>query len=322
MLEAAGLSRREERAYRYLVSTYEGTLAEIARHLGTEPSEADAVLESLRGKGLVNRVTGPPSHFVPNPPDVALGPHLLRTQESLEGARGAVAALTEEYRGSVRRRDADQLVEILTGATSIRRQLHQLQTSAQHEMVWFCRAGHVAMPSSDNHEEFEALAAGVHYRVIYEQALLEEPGMIDSVAASVRQGEEARTLESLPVRLAIADGAIALCPLVQAADGQGEPTAALIRESSLLSACIALFESYWWRASPLRLGQPAGAHLTGDERSLLSLLVGGVTDKAIATQLGISQRTVQRRIYDLMHRTNTRTRVQLAWQAARSGWLA
>jgi hypothetical protein len=44
-------------------------------------------------------------------------------------------------------------------------------------------------------------------------------------------------------------------------------------------------------------------------------LVAGVTDKAIATQLRISQRTVQRGISDLMRRANTRMR--LAWEVSR-----
>ena len=90
-----------------------------------------------------------------------------------------------------------------------------------------------------------------------------------------------------------------------------------------------MFESYWDRASPLHLSGPApepalqepppdavrpASALAADERYLLSLLVGGVSDKAIATQLGLSQRTVQRRIYDLMRRANAETRMQLAWQ--------
>lgn len=322
MLEATGLDADEERVYRLLVSTFDGDAAAVAGRLGMTADEASRLLESLHTKGLLSRVAG--SRFLPNPPDVAFSAMLLRGQESLEGARAAVSQLTEEYRSSVRRRDAGQLVEVLTGASAIRQQLRNLQRSARREIVWFCRAGHVAMTSEENDEEFDALATGVRYRVLYEQALLEEPGMIANVALGIKHGEEARATATLPVRLAIADATIGLCPLVPGAVGAGEPTAALIRDSSLLAAFQALFESYWDRASPLRLtGEeaPRVPALADDERYLLSLLVGGVTDKAIASQLGISQRTVQRRIYELMRRSNAQTRMQLAWQASRLGWL-
>jgi DNA-binding NarL/FixJ family response regulator len=119
----------------------------------------------------------------------------------------------------------------------------------------------------------------------------------------------------------IADSAVALCPLVQHTTKGAEPTAALVHDSSLLAALIALFEAYWERGSPLRFdGDPAN-RLADDERHLLSLLVAGVTDKAIASQLRVSQRTVQRRIYELMRRCGASTRMQLGWEAAKLGWL-
>lgn len=342
MLEVAGIGPQEERVYRLLVATLDATPAAVSEQLTIAPDEAAVLLESLRAKGLASVVSAssqdPAGHsprYTPMPPDVGFDPLLLGRQEALDGARSAVAKLTEDYRASARRRDAAQLVEVISGVAAIRQQLANLQRGARDEIVWFCRAGHVAMPSSDNTEEFEMLAKGVRYRVIYEQALLEEPGMIENVADGIRQGEIARATSSLPVRLAVADRSIAICPLVPTAGGPGEPTAALVRESNLLGALLALFESYWDRASPLQLtvdngpqkriaplAVGAGGSLAADERYLLSLLVAGVTDKAIATQLHVSQRTVQRRVAELMARANAQTRMQLAWQVTRLGWLA
>jgi sugar-specific transcriptional regulator TrmB/DNA-binding CsgD family transcriptional regulator len=316
MLEAIGMTPDEERVYRAIVGAFHADATEIATLLGATVDGVRNTLHSLHTKGLVSRHG---QRYAPVPPDVAFGPLLLRGQEGLEWARHAIATLDEEYRSSARRRDSAQLVEVLTGRAAIRQQLLNLQSSVRTEMRWFCRAGHVAMPSSDNSEEFDALARGVRYRVLYERELLEEPGMIESVAKGVRHGEIARVTATLPVRLAIADDTLALCPLVPNATGNGEPTAALVRESSLLAALIALFESYWERASPIQVDEPE--QYAADERYLLSLLVGGVTDKAIATQLHISQRTVQRRISELMRRVNAQTRMQLAWEVGRLGWL-
>jgi len=65
----------------------------------------------------------------------------------------------------------------------------------------------------------------------------------------------------------------------------------------------------------------SGGPLTADEVRLLSLLIGGVSDKSIATQLQVSQRTVQRRVQDLMRRADVRNRMQLSWQVGKLGWL-
>ena len=332
-LEAAGLGQEQERAYRTLVRSGDASATHLAEVLGVGEVAVKEVLAGLQELGLVTTIDGEPVRYAPTPPDVGFAPLLLGGLEALDRAREAVAQLTDEHRAATRRRDANQLVEVITGASAIRQQLRNLQLGTRSEILWFCRAGHVAMASSDNDEEFAMLARGIGYRVIYEQALLEEPGMIDNLVLGIRAGEVARATPMLPVRMAISDRSIALCPLVPGRDGISEPTAALVRDSSLLTALLALFDSYWAAASPLRVSLDPGpseasidvvspADPTSDEeRELLSLLVAGVSDKAVASRLGVSIRTVQRRISELMTVTGAQTRMQLAWQVARRGWL-
>jgi DNA-binding CsgD family transcriptional regulator len=307
----------EERAYRLLVRLSAARPADLARVASIPQAEAARLLESLRAKGLVT--AGPV--FQPLPPDVALGDVLLRRQQSLESDRQVVAGLSEEYRTRARRRSADHLVEIVVGAEALRERLRDMQNTAREEILWFCRANPIAMRGTDNSEENPALARGVRYRAIYERALLEMPGELASVLDGIGAGEEARTLPTLPVRLAIADRSIAICPLVPDGDqGVGEPTAALIRRSELLDALLALFESHWDRAVPI-LPDAGDGTLEEAERLLLSLFVAGLPDKSIASQLGVSRRTVQRRLERLMVLAGVDTRTGLAFEAARRRWL-
>ena len=315
MLKALGLTTAEERVYRAVVTGHRAGSSAIAAQLDVTPSALAPALQDLVDKGLLSRVGG---HYVPVPPDVALGPLLVHGQAELERARAAVGQLADQYRKDVRRRDSTQLVEVLTGAEAIRQQAMQIQREARTEMLWFCRSNPIAMTSAENEEEFRALARGVRYQVVYETTLLEEPGALKGLADGIRAGEQARTVSTVPVRLAIADRKVALCPLGDEADG--EPSAALVQGTSLLTALIALFENYWNRATPVQIDGNGGT-LTDDELRLLSLLVGGVSDKSIATQLQVSQRTVQRRVQDLMRRANVRNRMQLSWQVGKLGWL-
>jgi DNA-binding CsgD family transcriptional regulator/DNA-binding HxlR family transcriptional regulator len=315
VLEALGLTAAEERVYRAVVVGHRAVPSELAAQLDVTAQALDPLLQALIDKGLVSRVGG---RYVPAPPDVALGPLLVHGQAELERARAAVGQLAEQYRKGVRRRDSTQLVEVVTGAEAIRQQALQLQREARTEMLWFCRINPIAMTSTENEEEFRALARGVRYQVVYETAMLEEPGALKGLASGIQAGEQARTVPTVPVRLAIADRQVALCPLGDEADG--EPTAALVQGTSLLTALIALFETYWHRATPVQIDGNGGP-LTADEVRLLSLLIGGVSDKSIATQLQVSQRTVQRRVQDLMRRADVRNRMQLSWQVGKLGWL-
>ncbi|MFJ4923817.1 helix-turn-helix domain-containing protein [Streptomyces sp. NPDC088725] len=332
MLEAAGLTSAEETVYRLLVTMSTASADEIAEHTELTPGETERVLAALIAKGLASGTERAPRTFAATPPDVALLPQLQRKSDALDQARAEVTGLLETYRRTRRRSDPDQLIEVITGAEALRQHLRQIQDSTRHEMLWFCKAQYVAMPSGSNRAEYDALARGVRYRVLYEQAFFDDPGAVANVTDGVRAGEIARAVPHLPLRLAVSDRAIAICPLVPGgpSGSSEEPTTALVRDSSLLEALIALFERYWEDAVPLHVGasgavsadEPArGQVLPALDRQLLSLLVAGVADKAIASQLGLSRRTVQRRIQAMMALAGATTRMQLAWQAARRGWM-
>ncbi|GAA3029461.1 helix-turn-helix transcriptional regulator [Streptomyces glomeratus] len=333
VLEAAGVSDEEESVYRLLVTSGRATAEDLARRAGLTGPEAGPILDSLVSKGLASHADGTPRVFRATPPDTALLPRLKRSADALDLARVEATRLVEAYRDTMRRHDAGQLLEVITGAEALRQHLRQIQTSAQEEMLWFCKAQYVAMPSGSNAEEYQALTRGVRYRVLYEKAFFDEEGAVDNVVAGVRAGEVARAVPHLPLRLAIADRSVAVFPLVAGGPygSPEEPTTALVRDSNLLGALVALFECYWDDAVPLHVddtgsvsgtdGTAAPAPLPPLDRKLLSLLVAGVADKAIASQMGLSRRTVQRRIQSMMERAGAATRMQLAWQAARRGWL-
>ncbi|MFG2925642.1 helix-turn-helix domain-containing protein [Streptomyces sp. NPDC048305] len=330
-LKVVGLSGATESIYRLLVSVGQMSLDEVARHTDLSPAEAVSTLNLLAAKGMVSVTEEQPPRYRPAPPDVALAPQIKQRTEALDLARAEVAELIQAYQATLRKQDTSQLIEVITGAESLRQHLRHIQSAARTELLWFCKPQYVAMPAGSNTAEFEGLARGVDYRVLYERAYFDDEGAVENIAKAVRAGESARSVPHLPLRMAIADRTIAVCPLVPGGP-QGspeQPTAALVRDRSLLSALLALFERYWEDATPLAVDgsgtdladAPRPTTLSAVDRQLLSLLVAGVTDKTIATQTGLSRRTVQRRINGLLKLAGASTRPQLAWQAARRNWL-
>jgi DNA-binding CsgD family transcriptional regulator len=96
----------------------------------------------------------------------------------------------------------------------------------------------------------------------------------------------------------------------------------------VLDGLVTLFEYVWANAIPLHVygvgngDGPVSSVLSNEDRALLSLLLAGLSDEAIAMDRGLSVRTVQRKVHALLDVANVRTRMQLAWAAARLGWLA
>ena len=68
-------------------------------------------------------------------------------------------------------------------------------------------------------------------------------------------------------------------------------------------------------------GSSNGALFSEDDQEVLSLLLAGLSDEAIAMHRKTSVRTVQRKVRALMTTANVRTRMQLAWEAARHDWV-
>ena len=92
--------------------------------------------------------------------------------------------------------------------------------------------------------------------------------------------------------------------------------------SGLLDLVNAMFEEYLAHVDPARRGrQRLAPDDDAVDRELLNLLLLGMTDAAAGAQLGISVRTVQRRVADLMETAGVTTRIQLGAEAVRRAWV-
>jgi DNA-binding NarL/FixJ family response regulator len=153
-------------------------------------------------------------------------------------------------------------------------------------------------------------------------AALEIAGELEVLRGLVAAGEEARTLADVPLKAMIADRHLALIPL--RLEEPGLEGGLLVHPSPLLQALTTLFEALWERAAPLRfVGKSIAAGealpaLTADDERLLALLSAGVKEEAIARQLGVGLRTVERQVRRLMDAVHVRTRFQLGQAVERS----
>ncbi|MFI7691251.1 hypothetical protein ACIBQ6_19425 [Nonomuraea sp. NPDC049655] len=150
-------------------------------------------------------------------------------------------------------------------------------------------------------------------RIIYERDFIDRLGALRLIEEMAGAGRLARVLPSLPMKLYLVDDRFALLMLHYESP---DSAALLVHPSGLLEALSRLFEGTWERALPMRL--TGSREAPQDDERLIALLLTGLTDEAVARQLGIGYRTAQRRIDELMARLGAHTRFQAGVQAARS----
>jgi DNA-binding CsgD family transcriptional regulator/DNA-binding MarR family transcriptional regulator len=164
----------------------------------------------------------------------------------------------------------------------------------------------------------ESVRAGVQFRSIYERTIFDVPQAHEFLAESIAAGEQARYIEDLPCKLILVDGTAALLPLVPA----GVTAALLVRSVEVVQALRDLFESYWQRAVPIPTSGSPEPAATDVDTEILRMMVLGIKDEAIARQLSMAERTVRRRIANLMLRLDATTRFQAGVQAVRRGLIS
>lgn len=324
-LDVVGLEEDEQAVYEHVVSAGRTRLDELAGSLGGDTAWLRATLDALLRKGLLYRVNGEADEFAAAPPSIALEALLLAKEERIKRARLVAERLAGLHAQSASVGDPARFVEVIAGREVVVQRVRQMQRSCRDQVRVIDKPPYLG-PVEPTFER-ELLDRGICWRTIYDTAGLESRHRLTGdVATVVRAGERARVLVDAPSKLMLLDDRMGLLPL-QGADA-GMDTAVVVYPSALLEALSALFEELWVRALPLRLPEEHSAGTcapcngaSNDDLQLLNLLTAGLTDETIAKHLGVSHRTMQRRLRSLLDRLGVRTRFQGALRAAALGWI-
>lgn len=211
-------------------------------------------------------------------------------------------------------------VRIITDRDEVLRQSMNFVYRAQRDGMELSNADS-EMPVT---EEFQvkvppALRGKLRCRTIYDEASFRHPVSALNIQRAVDEGEQARIVPFLPVKLKLADDTVALLALtLSGTDGAivfdgGIPIVRMIRH---------YFELLWQTALPVgSLKPPPGCPLNEDEHAVAQLLSENIPVKAIASRLSLTERTVQRHVGSIKQRLNTNTLFAAGVAAERAGWV-
>jgi predicted DNA-binding transcriptional regulator len=309
MLEALGITDSAESVYRALLAGSGRTAAELARQLDRSERATRRAVAELEELGLVSRLPGRPVRLAAARPDTAIDLLVARRRTELEAVQRNARTLMAEQR-----QQPDELFEILVGQQAVADRFKQLVQGCERELMVFDRPPYAANVPQAEQDVSSRLREHMTVRGLYAPESMEYPGALAAARRAVEYGERSRMHPRVPMKLAIADRSTALLPLVME---DMVASALVVRPCALLDALVALFELLWEQGTPLIPEPGAGP----SDRGLLALLAAGAKDETIARELGISSRTVTRRVGELLDELGARTRFQGGVLAERQSWL-
>ncbi|MDQ6687569.1 MAG: helix-turn-helix domain-containing protein [Actinomycetota bacterium] len=320
-LAAIGLSVTDESRYRIVLRHAGAPPSLVASALGTEPDRLAEVLAPLTDLGLVDlgqRVEVPP-------PDLALAP-LISTEsrraramtQQLDAVRELLPSLRREHYGDHPSWGDRIAGEIVAGGGEFLDLWIDLARHSDGEVLQL-RPDQWRLHTSDEMNTLvsELLAQGRRLRTLYPAlALSSAPEMLRARAAL---GEEVRLVAELPARLVVFGTTSAIVPLDWDVNGERR---IVVRQPGLVKALRFCFDTLWAGAVVVPgPGEPRGAGPTTTRALLLERMAAGDKDEQIARKLGLSLRTVRRRIAEVQAQLGAANRFQAGVEAVRRGWL-
>ncbi|WP_148283115.1 MULTISPECIES: LuxR family transcriptional regulator [Kitasatospora] len=286
--------------------------------LGTElsPERQQALLDQLVAIGLVmpNRIDGCYVAISPRAVAERLGADLRSraTRLLLDAGRlpGALAPLARAYDAVPRPADRTRPAVYVDGQEDIRLRIAQLVSDCRLELL-SAQPGlrPPAVLELANAQDQRMLSRGATLRALYQPVALTADSAVRHATSMTEHGAQLRVLDEPFRRLIVIDRRIAVIPAAE-----DHSRAAFVEDPAAIAYLVAGFERDWDRADQVHWHGLDTRTLT---RALTDrvgrLLAQGLTQRAVASRLGLSERTVAGHISRLRDLYGAGTLFQLGW---------
>ncbi|MFC8716813.1 LuxR family transcriptional regulator [Kitasatospora sp. NPDC057198] len=286
--------------------------------LGPEltPERQHALLEQLVAIGLV----------LPNPIDhcyVAVSPRAVAerlgadlrsraTRLLLDANRlpDALDPLARAYDAVPRPADRTARAVYVDGQEDIRLRIAQLVSDCRLELL-SAQPGlrPPAVLELAHTQDRRMLSRGATLRALYQPVALTEESAVRHATSMSGHGAQLRILDEPFLRLIVIDRRIAVIPATE-----DHNRAAFVEDPAAIAYLVAGFERDWARAEQVHWHHLDNRTLTRTITDRVGrLLAQGLTQRAVATRLGLSERTVAGHISRLRDLYGAGTLFQLGW---------
>lgn len=246
-LTGLGLTTYEAKAYVALLGRDSFTAAQVARQANLPRQRIYDVLGSLVQKGLAAARPGSVAKYAATAPDVAIerlvAAHRRGLEDMVRTADAVVDELTPAYRSGQEQTDPLEYIEVLRDSGAINERFAELQASVKDEILVFTKPPY-ATPPQENVEGLEVTRSH-RARAVYEWSAFDDPVVVEGVRRFIAAGEEARFVESLPLKLVIIDEEIVMFGMQDPVGGGQDLTIMVVEHPSLATVLKTAFDAIW-----------------------------------------------------------------------------
>lgn len=296
------------------------TAASLADELGLGIAAAEQEAATLRGHGLLGSDPSDPDRYLAIAPDSAairlLGPivrNIATAQQHVDQIRADLAALGPVYSEGTRQAAAPQGMEAISDLDVVRRVITEFAAGAHQEVLTSQPGG--ARPDEVLGEAMartEALLTRkVRLKTIYQHSAQFSPATTAYVEHVTKRGAEVRTTVAGFARALIFDRRAAVLPLHGSEGG-----AVIVHDRSIVGFAADAFERAWDAAAPFPIRYSRRQVMATSEEirdTIIELLTRGEPDRRIAERVGLSLRTCQRHVAEILDEIGARNRLHAGY---------
>lgn len=251
-LTGLGLTTYEARAYVALITRDSFTAAQVARQANLPRQRIYDVLGSLVERGLASTRPGRVVKYAAVSPELAIERLVAGHRRQLErierDAAETVAALAPAFQAGQQHTDPLEYIEVLRDPGAINERFAELQAAIRSEILVFTKPPY-ATPPQENVEGLEVTRSHVA-RSVYELSALDDPAVAAGIRRFIAEGEEARFVEELPLKLVIIDETIVMFGMEDPVAGgvprrSNDLTIMVVEHPALARTLKTAFQAIW-----------------------------------------------------------------------------
>jgi sugar-specific transcriptional regulator TrmB len=250
-LQQLGLNAYEARSYLVLIGHPRFKALELAARAHVPRQKIYEVLDSLVEKGFAQVVQEKTKLFSAVEPSLAVPSYLVRRSQILQRELGEqnrmadtlVSDLAEAYSEGQGERGTLDYLRIVNDPEQIAVQYRRMLSDVQKEYLEFSRPPYAVDPLDEQLVK-KARARGVTCRLLIESGTLDD-GHRQSLVEYAMSGVEVSQTDSLPMKLAVFDGARGMLALLDPVVTRPTWTAVVFEHAGMGEAMKGLFENYW-----------------------------------------------------------------------------
>jgi hypothetical protein len=248
-----GLTGYEASAYLALIRRGQATGAEVARIAGLPRQRIYDVLGGLVSRGLATLSPGRPAQYAAIAPAAAFEQLMEQERTRLERLERDVAAtvtrLTPAYHAGRNVTDPLNFIEVLRDPAQIATRFAEFEALAEQEILVFTKPPYAVEPAK-NVGGLGLLKRHIEARSIYERSIYDHPAHHKAVRKFIAAGEQARVVDTLPLKLVVIDERVALFTMEDPVAGTPELTIMIVEHRALASLLKIAFEAVWANSEP------------------------------------------------------------------------